>query len=184
MIIKFIDLTIKIINRFRDIFFHFLRKPFIGALGKGSYIKRGVKILGNPYRIKIGRKFKLWENCVLALGRGNNIIGNDGLIGVGSLLSAGNSSISIGNGVAIAPHCNIIAYSHHYFAGKLITDSHIEADITIEDDVLIGAGVIILPGVTIGKGAIIAAGAVVNKNVEPYTIVGGIPAKFIKIRIQ
>ena len=82
----------------------------------------------------------------------------------------------------IAPHCRIIAYSHHYFPGKFIADSHIEADITIEDDVLIGAGVTILPGVTIGKGAIVAAGSIVNKSVETYTIVGGIPAKVIKNR--
>ena len=47
---------------------------------------------------------------------------------------------------------------------------------------MIGAGVTILPGVTIGKGAIVGAGAVVNKDVEPYVIVGGVPAKFIKKR--
>ncbi|OEC95149.1 MULTISPECIES: DapH/DapD/GlmU-related protein [Methanobrevibacter] len=52
--------------------------------------------------------------------------------------------------------------------------------IHIEDKVWIGSNVTILPGVTIGKGAIVAAGAVVTKNVEPETIVGGVPVKFIK----
>mgnify|MGYP004711956883 CR=1 FL=1 len=54
--------------------------------------------------------------------------------------------------------------------------------IKIGNDVWIGANVVILPGVTIGDGAVLAAGAIVNKNVEPYEIVGGVPAKPIKKR--
>ena len=50
----------------------------------------------------------------------------------------------------------------------------------LNDDCWIGTGVVIYPGVTIGKGAIVAAGAVVTKDVAPFTIVAGIPAKFIK----
>jgi maltose O-acetyltransferase len=52
--------------------------------------------------------------------------------------------------------------------------------ITVEDEVWVGAGVIITQGVTIGKGAVIAAGAVVEKDVEPMTLVGGVPAKPMK----
>lgn len=52
--------------------------------------------------------------------------------------------------------------------------------IRIEDKVWFGANVTICPGVTIGEGAIVAAGAVVTKDVAPRTIVGGVPAKFIK----
>ena len=52
--------------------------------------------------------------------------------------------------------------------------------ICIEDKVWLGANVTVLPGVTIGEGAIVAAGAVVTKDVAPRTIVGGVPAKFIK----
>lgn len=59
-----------------------------------------------------------------------------------------------------------------------------EQEIEIGNDVWIGANAIILPGVKIGNGAIIAAGAVVTKNVEPYAIVGGVPAKFIKYRFS
>ncbi len=66
------------------------------------------------------------------------------------------------------------------FASKDIFKEY--SPITIGNDVWIGANVIIADGITIGDGAIVAAGAVVTKNVEPYQIVGGVPAKFIKNR--
>lgn len=56
--------------------------------------------------------------------------------------------------------------------------------VTIGNDVWIGANVILLPGVTIGDGAVIAAGAVVTKDVEPYAVVGGVPARLIKYRFS
>ena len=55
-------------------------------------------------------------------------------------------------------------------------------NIVVEDDVWIGSRVTILPGVKIGKGSVIAAGAIVTKDVLPYSIMGGIPAKIIKMR--
>ena len=55
--------------------------------------------------------------------------------------------------------------------------------ITIKDNVWVATGAIVLPGVTIGEGAVVAAGSVVTKDVEPWTVVGGNPAKFIKKRV-
>lgn len=59
-----------------------------------------------------------------------------------------------------------------------------KGDIVVKDDVWIGQNAIICSGVTIGQGAVVAAGAVVTKDVEPYAIVGGNPAKFIKWRLE
>lgn len=57
-----------------------------------------------------------------------------------------------------------------------------DAPVIIEDDVWCGANVTILKGVTIGRGSVVAAGAVVTKSFPPYSIIGGVPAKLIKIR--
>jgi len=87
--------------------------------------------------------------------------------------------LRIGNNVSIAGEVRIFTMEHD------INDPNFAetgAPVVIEDYVVIGTRVTILPGVTVGKGAVIASGAVVTTNVEPYTVVGGVPAKFIKAR--
>lgn len=57
-----------------------------------------------------------------------------------------------------------------------------DKDVTVEEDVWLGVNVTLLSGATVGRGSIVAAGAVVSKDVPPYSIVGGVPAKFIKFK--
>ena len=89
------------------------------------------------------------------------------------------SSIIICNNVSISQEVMILSADHDpdspIFASR-------DLPVVIEDYAFIGSRAMILPGVTIGKGAVIAAGAVVTKSVEPFAIVGGIPAKFIRPR--
>lgn len=89
--------------------------------------------------------------------------------------------LTIGNNVSIAGEVRIYTMEHDiddpYFA-------EISAPVVIEDYVVIGTRVTILPGVTIGKGAVIATGAVVTKDVEPFAVVGGVPAKEIRKRSE
>lgn len=89
------------------------------------------------------------------------------------------AKIKIGTKVAISREAFICTASHDITKANrpLVT-----APITICDGVWIGARAIVLPGVTIGEGAVVAAGAVVTKDVEPWTVVGGNPAKVIKKR--
>lgn len=87
--------------------------------------------------------------------------------------------ITIGKNCCIGEDVKLITGSHdvHAPAFDLVTKQ-----ITIHDNVWIATGVYVMPGVTIGEGAVVAAGAVVAKDVEPWTVVGGNPAKFIKKR--
>lgn len=86
--------------------------------------------------------------------------------------------IRIGNDTLIG-HNVVITTINHDFNPKNRASMKL-SPVIIGDNVWIGASVTIVPGVTIGDNAIIAAGAVVTKNVEPNTVVGGVPAKFIK----
>jgi len=93
--------------------------------------------------------------------------------------------VTIGNQVMMAPEVVIYTRGHEFSDRSIpmIDQGDTKAKpVAIGDDVWIGRRVIILPGVTIGQGAIIAAGAVVTKDVPPYYVVGGNPAKIIKER--
>lgn len=117
-------------------------------------------------------------------------IGDNVFIGPGAKFSASNSKISIGNKVMFGPGVTIMGGDHNFsHVGRYMFDVKEKSPgddlpVVIEDDVWVGAGAIILKGVTIGRGAIVAAGAVVNKDVAPYSIVGGVPAKRIAQRFS
>jgi len=102
-------------------------------------------------------------------------IGDDSIIGEFATLDT-RATISIGNHVDIASGVMIYTSQHDIHSP---TFSATYGKVTIEDYVFIGPRAILLPGITVGKGAIVGAGAVVTKNVEPFTIVGGVPAKSI-----
>jgi len=117
-------------------------------------------------------------------------IGDNVYIGPGAMFLAKDSSIKIGNKVLFGPNVSIIGGNHStHIIGKMMADYKLsdkdasdDLPVIISEDVWVGSGAIILNGVHIGRGAIIAAGAVVTKNVSPYSIVGGVPAKLIKFR--
>ena len=117
-------------------------------------------------------------------------IGDDVYIGPGAVLSASESSIDIGNKVMFGPNVTIMGGDHNTSViGKYMYDikekrPEDDLPVVISDDVWLGTGCTILKGVTIGEGAIVAAGALVVKDVPPYTIVGGVPAKVLKERFS
>lgn len=117
-------------------------------------------------------------------------LGNDVFIGRGATFMATASEIIIGNKVMFGPNVTIMGGNHNTTQiGKYMFDvkeklPENDLPVVIEDDVWVGTGAIILKGVNIGKGSIVAAGALVINNVLPYSIVGGVPAKIIKMRFS
>ena len=144
---------------------------------KQCYPESQIKLLNcfNPKRIKLGIA-SYGEIEVIAF---NNV-----------------SKLEIGNYCSIAQNVRFILDADHQiksissypFKVKLLQSKLFEAtskgDIVIDDDVWIGYGATIMSGVHIGQGAVVAAGAVVTKDVPPYAIVGGVPAKIIKYRFS
>ena len=93
-----------------------------------------------------------------------------------NLKCVARGGITIEDGVMIAPGVTILTVNHDLKDHCVL----IPIPVTIKKNAWIGANVTICPGVEIGEGAVIGAGAVVTKDVEPYTVVAGVPAKFIK----
>lgn len=130
--------------------------------------------------VVIKRNSEIHDGVSLYTYGGNILIGENTSINHKTIIY-GHGGTYIGNNVLIAGHCMIIPSNHIYKdRDKLIREQgNSSIGIWIEDDVWIGHGCSILDGVRIGEGAIIAAGSVVNKNVEPFTIVGGVPHRKI-----
>ena len=113
----------------------------------------------------------------------NISIGKNSSINEGVFLHA-LGGIEIGNGVRIAPQTTIHTYEHGFSDATkpIYLQDYLVAKVVIEDEVWIGASVNINKGVTIGKGAVIGGGAVVTKDIPPYAVAVGNPAKVIKYR--
>lgn len=113
---------------------------------------------------------EIGDHCVIMMGAVLNIgaeIGEKTMI---------DMNVVVGGRAIVGKNCHIGAGS--VLAGVIEPPS---ADpVIIEDDVLLGANVVVLEGVKVGKGAVVAAGSIVVKNVEPYTVVAGVPAKLLK----
>lgn len=118
--------------------------------------------LNFPLRIKIGYN--------VFINRNVNIVARDKII--------------IGDNVMIGPNTVINSGTHNFEdADNLIRNQgHRKAPIIIENNVFIGGNSFILPGITIGEGSVVGAGSIVTKNVEPFTVVVGNPARIIKRR--
>lgn len=136
-------------------------------------------------KAKIGKDSKIHPTVILRQGERIEI-GSHCLLNHNNVLQAGKEfgKIKIGNYVHTGANVMIFAFNHSIddIDVPSILQDYYDADVIIEDDVWIGAGSVILAGTCIGKGSVIAAGSVVNKDIPPYSIAGGIPAKVLKTR--
>ena len=134
--------------------------------------------------IKIGHRFNSMSNCYLYAKDGILKIGNNVSINTNVQLGASGGRIVIGDNVLIGPNVVLRAADHGIARSSIIrSQPHKGGEIIVEDDVWIGSNAVILRNVKLGLGCVVAAGSVVTGNVEPYVVVGGIPARKISERI-
>ncbi|HCM81771.1 MAG: acetyltransferase [Microgenomates group bacterium GW2011_GWC1_43_11] len=155
------------------------------------------------FRVKIGKDSTIhWlarfnQPSGISIGH-NTVIGNDAFLDgrvkrewkgrrpnaltyLQEFFSPREHPLTIGNNVSIAGEVRIFTMQHDIDDPDF---KEVSSPVIIEDYVVIGTRVTILPGVTIGKGAVAASGAVVTHDIAPFTVVGGIPAVFIRNRAK
>jgi acetyltransferase-like isoleucine patch superfamily enzyme len=139
---------------------------------------------GQKGSIKIASKVHINHGVTLDAWGGSITINENVFIGPYTVIY-GHGGVRIGKDTLISMHCRILSSNH------MIPDqnSHIRwkpdilLPVTIGEDVWLGAGVTILGGVTVGDGCVVGAGAVVTKDLPPYSVALGVPAKVVKTRI-
>lgn len=157
-------------------------------LGEGAYIDEAVYLHATPGGIDIGAGSFIMHGAILHVYNFRDLphafihIGRDSLIGEYNVLR-GQGGITIGDRVYTAPLVQLLAVNHVYDdPTRPMVDQGITAQgIVVEDDVWIGAGAIVTDGVRVGQGAVVAAGAVVTADVPAHTVVGGVPARVLKV---
>lgn len=148
--------------------------------GTFSMIRRIRSAVGKCLFDKCGTNINIEKKANFGTGR-HIEIGNNSGIGVNAQI---RGPLKIGNDVMMGPNVVILTNSHKYnrIDIPINQQENFVKGVSIGNDVWIGERVIILPGVNIGNGVIIGAGAVVTKDIPDYAIIGGVPAKIIKLR--
>ena len=166
---------------------------FVGAhqivIGK-AIIMRDARLnaFAQNSRISVGDGAYLYRDVdisVTYVGDCTIEIGNSSVIGAFTCIH-GPGHIKIGESCLIASHVGIYANNHVFSdpTRKIIDQGTTRKGIVIEDDCWLGTSVTVLDGVTIGRGSVIGAGAVVTKDIPPYSIAVGVPAKVVSSRLD
>jgi acetyltransferase-like isoleucine patch superfamily enzyme len=150
--------------------YHISTIPFL-RLRKWLYIGLGAKI---EKKVVIHFKTEIRSPHLLQIGEGT-------IIGDNAILDARNK-LYFGKNVNMSSNVSIYTMQHNYRDPMFGCSFDRDMSVRIEDRVWLGSNVIVLPGVTIGEGAVCCAGCVVTKDVEPYSVIAGIPAKKIAER--
>lgn len=155
-----------------------------GIVSKNFTVGGGLVCIGWPHITNRDGRINIGSHCSLGAGVIKSTLGAEIKIGNrvninNHFLISANNSISIGNDVLIGEFVSIRDANHNFNDRSMVIGEQgvSTAPIVIGDDVWIGRGVVILQGVRVGQGAVIGANSVVNRNVEDFHVVGGVPAR-------
>jgi len=184
----------------------FIYRSMFGNLGTNVILDPDIEFIGAE-KIFLGDYAAICDNAFLnawfpnskiiihdrvRLDRGIHLQALGGRIEIDEMTYIGPYFCAAGPGnISIGKNCMIASHSSAYANNHIFSDPHIPIGaqgvtcegIVIEDDCWLGTGVRVLDGVTIGRGSVIGAGAVVTKNILPYSIAVGVPAKVIGKRL-
>ena len=155
----------------------------------GLRAARDVTIV-SPHRLTLGEGVYLDHGAYLHCGdmewckdAGGVSIGRGSYVGPRCVLF-GMGGLEIGEQVMIAPGVVVstVEHPHRDTSRPMYEQPRVYASIAIEDDVYIGSNAVITPGVRVGRGAVIGAGAVVTRDVAPYSLAMGVPARAVSRR--
>lgn len=160
--------------------YELLKWRFQSAGCRGS-LGRKVQLAG-AIDVRLGARVALRDGVLLA-GTGRITVGDNSTINNECIIAA-MEKVEIGANVMLAPRVYILDVDHRFEsrATPIISQGYVIKPVVIEDDVWIGTGAVITKGVRIGKGAIIGSNSVVTRNIPPYSIAVGAPAKLIRER--
>lgn len=154
--------------------------PFVHKKGKHSCIRKRTRLDVAPWnKFSLGEHSTIEDFTAVNNGVGDVLIGDRTRIGLSNTLIG---PVTIGHDVRLAQNVVLSGLNHNY--ADVTMPIHAQgvstSPITIEDECWLGANVVVVPGVTIGKHSIVAAGSVVTKNIPPYSVAVGNPARVIK----
>lgn len=138
-----------------------------GGLPFPRVVNRGGMILTHNCQFYSGVRLEVGPTGILRIGKGTYLNRNTTIVA--------EKLVDIGSGCKISWDVVIMDSDQHPVEGDAVDDR----EVVIEDDVWIGCRAIILKGIRVGRGAIVAAGSIVTKDVPPYSVVGGVPARIL-----
>lgn len=154
--------------------------PFVHRRGRHSVIRPTARLDVVPFRkFVVGSRTVIEDFACINNGMGDIIIGDNCTIGLGNTLIA---PVTIGNNVILAQNICLSGLNHGYedINIPIRFQKCTTAQITVEDDCWIGSNSVITAGVTIGRHSVVAAGSVVIRDVPPFSVVGGNPARLLR----
>jgi acetyltransferase-like isoleucine patch superfamily enzyme len=154
--------------------------PFYHKKGKGAIVRPRTRMDVVPWnKFELGEDSTIEDFSAINNGVGDVIIGDRTKIGLSNTIIG---PVLIGNDIRLAQNITLSGLNHNYEDVNL--PIHVQgvstAQIVVEDDCWLGANVVVVAGVTIGKHSIIAAGSIVTKDIPPYSVAVGNPAKVLK----